>query len=276
MKFGKRLLREQAVGWRLHYVNYKARKAPKTPPRHRRPTPKGRAAHHAGGRERLHDTIRRAGRGRCGAARVLRPNVLRFVLFPATLTRYRMRCACGGLRAAAQAHHRAAWGRRHAVLQHAGRGAGTRVRVLYRAVVRARTHAPVFTHTRARLVCRRVPNARVAAAARSDKLTAQLDGLERTVRPAPAELLGGGASSSATAPAAASPAALAAAQRALVSDLVPQLGALRLFVVLNYTAVVKARCGAARTPTPTAMPRPRPRPHAHAHVPSPRTKQESG
>ncbi len=36
---------------------------------------------------------------------------------------------------------------------------------------------------------------------------------------------------------------LAAAQRALVTDLVPQLGALRQFVVLNYTAVVKARRG---------------------------------
>jgi len=34
--------------------------------------------------------------------------------------------------------------------------------------------------------------------------------------------------------------ALAAAQRALVSSIVPELGQLRLFVVLNYTAVVKA------------------------------------
>jgi hypothetical protein len=63
-----------------------------------------------------------------------------------TLTRSRMRCACGGLRAAAQAHHRAAWGRRHAVLQHAGRGVGTRVRLLYRAVVRTRARSRVHTH----------------------------------------------------------------------------------------------------------------------------------
>ena len=39
----------------------------------------------------------------------------------------------------------------------------------------------------------------------------------------------------------ASPGALAAAQRALVTTVVPELGLLRLFVVLNYTAVVKAR-----------------------------------
>jgi len=37
----------------------------------------------------------------------------------------------------------------------------------------------------------------------------------------------------------ASPGALAAAQRALVTTVVPELGLLRLFVVLNYTAVVK-------------------------------------
>jgi hypothetical protein len=105
-----------------------------------------------------------------------------------------------------------------------------------------------------------------AAAARSDKLSAQLDDLERTVRPAPADGASGGAGelggSGASAPPAASPAALAAAQRALVSDLVPQLGALRLFVVLNYTAVVKARRAARRS--------------ANAHtprrrLPSPRT-----
>jgi hypothetical protein len=66
----------------------------------------------------------------------------------------------------------------------------------------------------------------------SDKLAAALDELERAVRP------GSGAGGAPTAPSAE---ALSAAQRRLVAAVLPELGALRLFVVLNYTAVVKAR-----------------------------------
>ena len=68
---------------------------------------------------------------------------------------------------------------------------------------------------------------------RSTALSAELDALERAVRPP-----GRSAAEAGPAP---THAALAAAQRALVSTVVPLLGRLRLFVVLNYTAVVKVR-----------------------------------
>jgi hypothetical protein len=67
----------------------------------------------------------------------------------------------------------------------------------------------------------------------SDKLDAALDTLERSV-----EGRGDGDGEVARP---VSPVALAAAQRVLVTTVVPELGLLRLFVVLNYTAVVKAR-----------------------------------
>lgn len=76
----------------------------------------------------------------------------------------------------------------------------------------------------------------------SDKLDAALDTLERSVEGR------GDGDGGVSRPA--SPGALAAAQRALVTTVVPELGLLRLFVVLNYTAVVKAR---AREP-PTHVP----------------------
>ena len=67
----------------------------------------------------------------------------------------------------------------------------------------------------------------------SDKLDAALDTLERSVEGR------GDGDGEVSRPV--SPGALAAAQRALVTTVVPELGLLRLFVVLNYTAVVKAR-----------------------------------
>ena len=78
---------------------------------------------------------------------------------------------------------------------------------------------------------------------RSDALAVELDALERAVRPP------GGGGEAGGAP---TPASLAAAQRALVAVVVPLLGRLRLFVVLNYTACVKAR--SARPGTAPAAP----------------------
>jgi hypothetical protein len=71
-----------------------------------------------------------------------------------------------------------------------------------------------------------------AAPRRSGKLSAQLDGLEASIRDG-----GGGGDDG-------SSSARAAAQHVLVSTVLPELRQLRLFVVLNYTAVVKARPGA--------------------------------
>ncbi len=73
------------------------------------------------------------------------------------------------------------------------------------------------------------PTGTHAPVPRSERLTAALDAIEAAV------CLPAGTNGTAT------PAALAAAQRALVSTVVPELGQLRQFVVLNYTAVVKAR-----------------------------------
>jgi len=74
------------------------------------------------------------------------------------------------------------------------------------------------------------PHARPLRAPRSNKLNSVMTELEVAIREQEA-LPGGGSPSRARAD----------AQRLLVSSVVPELGRLRLFVVLNYTAVVKAR-----------------------------------
>ena len=79
---------------------------------------------------------------------------------------------------------------------------------------------------------RRTPRPLTRRPGRSNALSSELDALERAVRPPGSAAEPGGAPTAS---------ALASAQRTLVSKVVPLLGRLRLFVVLNYTAVVKAR-----------------------------------
>ena len=79
---------------------------------------------------------------------------------------------------------------------------------------------------------RRTPRPLTRRPGRSNALSSELDALERAVRPPGSAAEAGGAPTLA---------ALASAQRTLVSKVVPLLGRLRLFVVLNYTAVVKVR-----------------------------------
>lgn len=114
-----------------------------------------------------------------------------------------------------------------AVQAAAAGGAGQSERVLHGSVVRRPS-----SEGAAQRAVRRTPRPLTRRPGRSNALSAELDALERAVRPPGSAAQPGGAPTHA---------ALAAAQRALVSTVVPLLGRLRLFVVLNYTAVVKVR-----------------------------------